>query len=106
MNPARHAAAPRPGRRRLAGGAAAGLASAALAGCGFRMRGITELPFQTFFSSTASASQIGGELRRAVRVNGATVVDRRQDAEVRFDLLLQFEEHHGEGGPDHWNLHA
>ncbi len=25
---------------------------------------------------------------------------------VRFDLLLQFEEHHGEGGPDHWNLHA
>jgi hypothetical protein len=25
---------------------------------------------------------------------------------VRFDLLLQFEEQHGEGGPDHWNLHA
>ena len=22
---------------------------------------------------------------------------------VRDDLLLQFEEHHGEGGPDHWN---
>jgi hypothetical protein len=23
---------------------------------------------------------------------------------VREDLLLQFEEHHGEGGPDHWNM--
>jgi hypothetical protein len=23
---------------------------------------------------------------------------------VRNDLLLQFEEHHGEGGPDHWNM--
>ena len=24
---------------------------------------------------------------------------------VRADLLLQFEEHHGEGGPEHWNMH-
>lgn len=24
---------------------------------------------------------------------------------VRLDLLLQFEEHHGEGGPEHWKLH-
>jgi hypothetical protein len=23
---------------------------------------------------------------------------------VRDDLLLQFEERHGEGGPDHWNM--
>jgi hypothetical protein len=24
---------------------------------------------------------------------------------VRADLLLQFEERHGEGGPEHWNMH-
>jgi len=24
---------------------------------------------------------------------------------VRSDLLLQFEERHGEGGPEHWNMH-
>ena len=24
---------------------------------------------------------------------------------VRDDLLLQFEEHNGEGGPEHWNMH-
>ena len=24
---------------------------------------------------------------------------------VRNDLLLQFEEHHGEGGPEHWTMH-
>jgi LPS-assembly lipoprotein len=76
-----------PVRRRLLRVAAV-LAGAPLAGpgCGFQLRGATELPFKTFFSSVPQASQFGGELRRALRTNGAIIVERREDAQVRFDL--------------------
>ena len=69
-----------PVRRRLLRVAAV-LAGAPLAGagCGFQLRGATELPFKTFFSSVPQASQFGGELRRALRTNGATIVERRED---------------------------
>ena len=77
------APAPHRARRRLLLAAAL---PAALAGCGFKLRGVTQLPFETFYSSAAQSSPLGGELRRAVRINGATVVDRREDAQVRFDL--------------------
>jgi LPS-assembly lipoprotein len=72
-----------PGRRRALAAAPLLL----LAGCGFKLRGATELPFSTFYTALPQSSQLGGELRRSVRINGATVVDRREDAQVRFDLL-------------------
>jgi LPS-assembly lipoprotein len=73
--------------RRLALAAAPALLL--LTGCGFKLRGATELPFKTFHTSLPQSSQLGGELRRAVRTNGATIVDRREDAQVRFDLLSE-----------------
>ena len=74
------------GGRRLALAAAPVLL---LAGCGFKLRGATELPFRTFYTSLPQSSQLGGELRRSVRINGATVVDRREDAQVRLDMLSE-----------------
>lgn len=62
------------------------------AGCGFQLRGAAQLPFKTFFSSAAPSSIFGGELRRTVRINGATVVDRRDQAQARFDLLSEVQE--------------
>jgi LPS-assembly lipoprotein len=56
-------------------------------GCGFQLRGAADLPFSTFYSSVPQTSQLGGELRRTLRLNGATIVERRPDAQVRFDLL-------------------
>ncbi|MFM1991066.1 MAG: hypothetical protein RJA99_4023 [Pseudomonadota bacterium] len=82
---------PRTGRRRALGAAGA-LASFAAAGCGFKLRGQTELPFRTFWSALPPSSQLGGELRRALRTNGATIVERRDDAQVRFELLLELPE--------------
>lgn len=80
------------GRRRALGAAGAIAAVIAAAGCGFRLRGQTELPFKTFWSSLASSSPLGGELRRALRTNGAATVERRDDAQVRFELLLELPE--------------
>ncbi len=76
--------APLAGRRRLL---VAGLPALLAAGCGFKLRGQTELPFKTFHSPLPASSQFGGELRRSLRTNGATIVERREDAQVRFELL-------------------
>jgi LPS-assembly lipoprotein len=62
------------------------------AGCGFQLRGAADLPFKTFYSSAAANSAFGGELRRTVRANGVTVVDRRDQAQARFDLLSEVQE--------------
>jgi LPS-assembly lipoprotein len=80
---------PRAGRRRLL---AAGLPVLLAAGCGFKLRGQTELPFKTFHAPLPTSSQFGGELRRTLRTNGATIVERREDAQVRFELLGELPE--------------
>lgn len=67
-------------------------ATVCLGGCGFTPRGQATLPFKTLYSSVAPASAFGGELRRTLRTNGVTVVDRRDDAQARFDLLSELQE--------------
>lgn len=73
-----------PARRRLL------LAAAALlpAGCGFKLRGSTQLPFDTLYASFPPNSPTGAEFRRLLRVQGATrLVDRPADAQARLDIL-------------------
>lgn len=83
---------PHPGRRRALGAAGALAAALAAGGCGFKLRGQTELPFKTFWSSLPQNSPLGSELRRSIRTNGATTVDRRDDAQVRLEMLLELPE--------------
>jgi len=73
-------------RRRLLGAATLTIA---LASCGFRMRGAEPLPFRTLYSSLPRSSPLGAELRRATRSAGGTVVDRREDAQVSFELIAE-----------------
>jgi LPS-assembly lipoprotein len=82
--------APSVGRRRLL--CAAALPALLAAGCGFKLRGQTALPFKTFYAPLPTSSPFGGELRRALRTNGATIVERREDAQVRFLLLGELPE--------------
>ena len=73
-----------PARRRLL------LAAAALlpAGCGFKLRGSTQLPFDTLYASFPPNSPTGAEFRRLLRVQGATrLVDKPVDAQARLDIL-------------------
>jgi LPS-assembly lipoprotein len=79
----------RRGRRRLLAALPLPLLAA---GCGFKLRGAADLPFETFYASAPSASEFGGELRRAIRRNGGTIVERREEAQARFDLLGESQE--------------
>ncbi len=65
---------------------------AGIAGCGFQLRGALALPFETFYTSTAPTSVLGGDLRRAIRAQGPRVVEQREDAQVRLDVLAEIPE--------------
>jgi LPS-assembly lipoprotein len=63
-----------------------------LAGCGFKLRGALPLPFQHFYTSAAIHSALGSDLRRALRAHGATIVEQRDAAPVRLDVLIEAQE--------------
>ncbi len=68
----------------------AGAALAALAGCGFQLRGAAQLPFRRLYSGFARNSAIGSELRALIRVNSDTViVERVDEADARLEVLLE-----------------
>lgn len=78
------------GRRMvLRAGLAIGL-SAALAGCGFALRGQATLPYKTIYLGFSGNNELGANLRRNIRyTSGTEVVDRPQDAEAQFQMLAE-----------------
>ena len=60
------------------------------AGCGFHLRGSTNIPFKTFYIGVADTSNIAVVLKRAIRGNGPTrlVTDPAQ-AEARLEILSE-----------------
>jgi LPS-assembly lipoprotein len=69
---------------------ALGLASFAVAGCGFKLRGPAPMPFRKLYSGFARNSAIGAELRSLIRVSSDTVVvDRLEEADARLEVLLE-----------------
>jgi len=58
-----------------------------VAGCGFQLRGAAPLPFDTVYSTAPPGSAFGAELRRTLRLQGATLTETREAARVRIDLL-------------------
>lgn len=74
-------------RRALALLAAVG-ATAALAGCGFRLRGPQPLDFATIYVGVSEFSELGAQLRRQIATSGTTtVVEDAAKAEVKLQLL-------------------
>ncbi|HEY0295382.1 MAG TPA: LPS assembly lipoprotein LptE [Bordetella sp.] len=64
---------------------AAGLALLTLlAACGFQMRGVTPLPFDTLYVGVSDTTKFGADLRRALRAAspGTRLVDSPKDAQV------------------------
>ena len=65
--------------------AAASLVTAAflLAGCGFQLRGVANLPYETMYVDLPPSSLIGAELKRTLRAGTKTrIVEERSAAEA------------------------
>ena len=59
-----------------------------LTGCGFRLRGTTDLPFATLYTSFAANSALGAEFSRELARNTSTrIVAKPDEAEVRLMVL-------------------
>ena len=72
----------RPGRRRLLALGAL-LAGAALAGCGFQLRGSLAIPFETLHVAVPEHNEFGTNLQRAIRAQGNTKLsETAQDAQA------------------------
>jgi len=61
------------------------LAVGVLGGCGFHLRGAQTMPFESIYIALPTGSEIGANLKRALRANGSVkVVDRVEDAQAGF----------------------
>ncbi|QEI09381.1 hypothetical protein FXN63_17005 [Pigmentiphaga aceris] len=64
--------------------------TAALAGCGFALRGQATLPYKTIYLGFSGNNELGANLRRNIRYTSSTeVVDRPQDAEALFQMMSE-----------------
>lgn len=81
-----------PSRRRTLLGLVAAGPALALAGCGFQLRTLPQLPFRTLaLTGFAPRSQLAGDLRRLLEQRVA-VVDRVADAQVVLQSLVDARE--------------
>jgi LPS-assembly lipoprotein len=68
-------------------------AALVLSGCGFHLRGIAKLPFDTVYVQAPPTSQFANQVRRAVATGSQTrVVDKSADAEVLLHILNEVRE--------------
>ncbi|MEX0960721.1 MAG: LPS assembly lipoprotein LptE [Burkholderiales bacterium] len=66
-----------------------------LSGCGFKLRGQADLPFETIYVQTDGFSIFGNELRRAIQAGTQTkLVDRPDHAEVVLRIVEEQQERH------------
>jgi LPS-assembly lipoprotein len=65
----------------------------AIAGCGFKLRGPTPLPFTTLYTNFADTSLVGGDFRRLIRSQDSVeIVITPEKAQVRLMILQDLRE--------------
>jgi LPS-assembly lipoprotein len=73
-----------PARRSLL---AAGGSAVLLAACGFRLRGVRDLPFATVYINASAYAEMTAQIRRAIDAQSTTrVVDTPKEAEAVLDI--------------------
>lgn len=64
-----------------------------LAACGFHLRGVANIPFQTLYlKDSGTATPIARDMRRSLKVNGVTVVNTPQEAQGSLELMSESNE--------------
>lgn len=80
-------------RRRVLLGIGALCASAAAAGCGFKLRGPQKLAFETLYAGFPPGSPLGADFRRQARSSAnVELVDRPDAAQARLQVLSELRE--------------
>lgn len=65
----------------------------ALAACGFQLRGVAALPFDSIYVQAAPTSQFATQLRRAMKVGSQTrITDKPDEARVVLHILAELRE--------------
>lgn len=78
------------GRRAFLRACAAATTSAALAGCGFHLRGPADLPFSSLYVEAPTSSLFATQLKRVVAASSKTeVVDEAKAAQATLQLVLE-----------------
>ncbi len=69
-------------------------ALAAVAGCGFHLRGAVQLPFPSLYVQVPNSSQVGHELKRALRASDVPLTDSPKEADATLAILSELRERH------------
>src|SRR6185503_8819604 len=68
-------------------------ATLAVAACGFQLRGVATLPFESIYVQAAPKSLFAQQIKRAVRSGSNTrVTDRPEEAEVTLQIITELQE--------------
>ena len=70
------------------------VAMAMLAGCGFHLRGAVQLPFSSLYVQVPSSSQVGHEIKRALRASDVRLTDSAKEAAATLVILSELRERH------------
>lgn len=64
----------------------------ALTACGFHLRGLADLSFQTVYIQKSGAPSIAADLKRSLQSNGIKVVNTPDLAEMQIELMSEITE--------------
>jgi len=77
------------GRRQLLGGGLSILAMGALSACGWRLRGMVDLPYKNILISGSLTQELRDDLEMILRVNGIQIVKVAKDAELILEIISE-----------------
>ena len=64
-----------------------GIMSVLISACGFQLRGVAKLPFETMYVEASDTSPIGNDLRRALKSSNVRLTNSAAEAQAVVQLL-------------------
>ena len=64
-----------------------GMLSVLISACGFQLRGVAKLPFETMYVEASDTSPVGNDLRRALKSSNVRITNSAPEAQAVVQLL-------------------